>query len=542
MYSSKRQYTKRDVLQILGSASAVALAGCTGSGDGTDDGTEDMETGDEEIPEPSHGGTVRMGVEPTLFSMDPRSRDGLTTMQVHTALYDRLLNFRELEEGGFELEGGLAESWEWDSETEFVANIREDADFWNGEPVTAEDAAHTYRTAIDDITLAAGGDFGVIASDLSFTAVDDKTLLIDTGDGHHAFLEEALATTIGIVHKETEESRDIRFDPMGSGPFELDERVGEDAMLTANDDYWKTDSEGRDLPYLDRLEFYQYSSHSEAGTALSQGELEWITQVNPSDLELLENNDETKLHRNLIGNQRGILHFNVTEPPYDDEHARKAVLHALDWQEIVDIVYLGTAEKAGNQASPPHLVDLGLEDPYDGVDVETAEDHLEQSPYDREEFEVTSYATTAADDQVALLETMQGQLDDRLDFQFDIQLVDDETWRTRHQDLEFGIGIKDWSGGWDPSFYLEMVFSGEFFNWGGYENEEVDELFIQQSRTADPDARAEVLAEINEIVLDEAGKYFPFHRHNVFGVDADLYGVEAPLQLMPNFEYMYLDR
>jgi hypothetical protein len=111
---------------------------------------------------------------------------------------------------------GLARSWTTDAtKTRVTLVLRDDARFWNGEPLGARDVVAAWRT-----TGAASADSGQLARRLAdaTTIVDDRTLIVSLPDTERLVLAEpALAVyrpAIGAVW------------PLGSGPY----RVAESAM------------------------------------------------------------------------------------------------------------------------------------------------------------------------------------------------------------------------------------------------------------------------------------------------------------------------
>lgn len=541
--SRKGPYTKRQVLQMFGGAATVGLAGCMG-GDGDDDGNgggDGNEPGDEaeEPDEISPGGTLELGVETSLQTMDPRDYGGLVSIQVFGNLYSQLLQWRQVDDG-YVLEGDLATDWYWEDETDLVLELNEDATFWNGDPVTADHVVYTFESLEEDPSLSVGGDFRLDVMDVQ--EVDEHTVLIDC-DEPLGSLEAALGYTLGIVHKDIDQERDIRFDPMGSGPFVLEERTDDEVVLEANEDYWKTDDDGNQLPYVDRLEFKMFSERQPTVNALEQGELDFIDTVPIFDIDRLDGNEDTKVIMGEPGGRRGILHFNVTEPPFDDVHARRAMLHAMDWETLAAGVWDGYAEKAGYQATPPGLGwDNGATDPYEGVDIEAAEAEIEESAYDIDEFEFTNILRNSDDEANRAQEAIQDTISSELGIDYDFELLDDESWRTQNSDNDgYGFTLMDWSGGWDPDHFITMAWSGEYFNWGGYENDEVDELFEQATLSRDHDEREAMYQELNELILEDAGKYFAYWYPDVQGARSNVYGLEAGLDLMTYFERAWID-
>ncbi len=533
----KGPYTKRQVMQLLGGAATVGLAGCMGGNGDDEDPTgagPDVEEPDEVTP----GGTLEIGVETSLQTMDPRDYGGLVSIQVFGNLYSQLLQWRQVEDG-YVLEGDLATDWEWEDETDFVVELHEDAEFWNGDPVTADHVVYTFESLEEDPSLSVGGDFRLDA--MTVEEIDDHTVLFDC-DEPLGSLEAALGYTLGVVHKDIDQERDIRFDPMGSGPFILEEQTDSEVILEANEDYWKTDEDGNQLPYLDRLEFNMFSERQPTVNALEQGELDFIDTVPIFDIDRVADGDETKVIMGDPGGRRGIIHFNVTEAPFDDVHARRAMLYAMDWDQLTEGVWDGYAEKAGYQATPAHLGwDNGADDPYEGVDIEAAEAEIEQSSYDKDDFEFTNILRNGDDEANRAQESIQETIASELGIEYEFELLDDESWRSRNADNDdYGFTLMDWSGGWDPDHFITMAWSEEFFNWGGYENEEFDELFIEAGLARDQEEREAMYQQMNEIIHDDAGKYFAYWYPDVQGARENVYGIEAGLDLMTYFEQVWI--
>ena len=63
--------------------------------------------------------------------------------------------------------------------------------------------------------------------------------------------------------------------PVGTGPFIFESYAPRDRLVvTKNPDYWMQDSEGRQLPYLDSIEFRVIEDGVTAGEALRSGEID----------------------------------------------------------------------------------------------------------------------------------------------------------------------------------------------------------------------------------------------------------------------------
>ncbi|MDO5528705.1 MAG: ABC transporter substrate-binding protein [Paracoccus sp. (in: a-proteobacteria)] len=93
---------------------------------------------------------------------------------------------------------------------------------------------------------------------------------------------------------------------------------------------------------------------------------------------------------------------------------------------------------------------------------------------------------------------------------------------TFYDQQDFTVVIAGWSGRvdrLDPQFFLGTLYSENAVmganNPGGYSNPEYDELFEQQSREFDPEARQELVHQLQEIAAPDAPLVVLFHRDEV---------------------------
>ena len=536
--------SRRDLVKSLGPAAAmVGLAGCSGGngdtgGNGNGNNQETQETQQAQI---STGGTLEGGMNVGVLTLDGRSVTSLQSMQIIYNIYSKLLNY-EVVDGDLKLVGDLAESWEQEDDTTLVFNLRNDAVFHNGEPVTASDVKYTFETMQSNNEYTANLLF---SQQVSVSARDEYTAVFNTGDQPFASLESNIGFVVGIVNEQADKEGDMSQDPVGSGPFELEEWVrGDHVYLSAFDDYWKEDDNGNQLPYLDEVRLNIYPDDSVKLRSLQENELDWIDVVPEKDVESVLNDDSLETSRSGQGGFMGIFQFNTAKPPFDDMNVRKATLHAIDWESFLEVVYRGTADRANNQPLSPktgwNIEEI--EDPYEGQDVERAQSLLEQSSYEASEISFTNYVNQGLDREITAYQVLQAQLKDTLSINFDLQLVDKSAVFEKTTNLEFGFSIGAFDGMYDPDQVLTVnLQEGAFFNYGNYANSEIQDLLVEGRQTTDRDERYEIYKRIYEINNEEAGKYYPYWQNITGAFQPSVENYEYPYDVCWSFEQVWLN-
>lgn len=247
----------------------------------------------------------------------------------------------------------LATSWESEDGYTWTFHLRKDAIFHDGRPVTAEDVAFTIEHLVDASEAWAYND--IVSEEGSVKVVDDYTVqfTLEVGmNGPYPPMGFKPILPKHIWEDYTDDMMDFDNDPLiGGGPFKVKEfKAGEYLLLEAFDDYYA----GR--PEADEVLFRIFGNRESMSMALKRGEIQMMGRgasiVAALDLAKDENIEiiQTK------GETSWALGFNLhNETPLQDLEVRKAIMHALDRQRIVDIAYLGYAEIVDTTFTYPEM-------------------------------------------------------------------------------------------------------------------------------------------------------------------------------------------
>jgi len=131
----------------------------------------------------------------------------------------------------------------------------------------------------------------------------------------------------------------------GSGPFILTDYVTDSAAtFKKNPDYWRYDDlnpENR-LPYVDTYRQLAIDDRMTQLSAMRTGKIDIMWRVVPDEAITFEvSNPELLRRKALQEDSRPMFHIRCDEPPFDDVSIRRALVMAIDFQDIVDSYYGG---------------------------------------------------------------------------------------------------------------------------------------------------------------------------------------------------------
>ncbi|WP_460980177.1 ABC transporter substrate-binding protein, partial [Pseudactinotalea suaedae] len=234
------------VAAALAVTAALAIAGCTAGGGGNGGGGGGNGGSDEGG---GQGGTLTVNTSFVVNSLDPAQvYEATGNLSVH-AMYDTLVTFE-----GDDVSnpvGLLAESWEANAEaTEFTFQLREDATFPDGDPVTAEDVVFSLNRLVN-----LKGSPSVIVEGFAASSPGEGVVVVTTEAPNPNVPTILAMPATGIVDAEAAQAEGatdaadaastdaattfLNGTSLGSGPYVLESfDPASEIVLTANGDYW----------------------------------------------------------------------------------------------------------------------------------------------------------------------------------------------------------------------------------------------------------------------------------------------------------------
>jgi peptide/nickel transport system substrate-binding protein len=286
------------------------------------------------------GGTLTWGKSIEVTMLDPHTALVGSAWQLQYLVYETLVSMGNQ----FDVQPGIAESWEQPTPTTYVFHLRDGVSFSNGRPMTAEDVAGSIGRVVDP-------KFGSwwacqMGSVKSIRVLDPKTVQIELNEPFTPLLASLAASMTAILP--IKELQAGRFDPskelMGTGPFVVIEHQQNDYWtLDRNPHYWRSG-----YPKVDRVIVRIITDDSARLAGLQSGTVDIANFENPDAPKLLERIANTK----AVVQQTGDLYTLALNPvwegsPFRDERLRQAVSLSIDRQQIRDVALSGQGFVSG---------------------------------------------------------------------------------------------------------------------------------------------------------------------------------------------------
>ena len=491
--------------------------------------------------------------------------------------FNQLLEYNPVKPG--EIIGDLAVSWEsYEDGDEFgyIFHLHPDANFSDGQPVTADDVAFS----IDRITLGQVEE-GVLRARTGFLnnfvkhgtaeAIDDKTVKIPLRFPAAGFLPNLASDYMKIYPKHvaenlTQEQANQGFTQVeaiaainagqpvsliGSGPWMLREwEKDQGYSYDRNPNYFK---EGR--PFFDGLRIFLIRDTSRRLSALQAGQVygtyQPVTGSNrPEDMARLEEDTGGRV-RAFILEASGIQAFflNQDKPPFDDPRVRRAFYLGLDRDLGVEKSILGYGQP-GTFFAPGVVEDLEAlranNPAYGDREAALAEARqlLTAAGY-ADGFEVKLNVVNS-NPSLSSAEVVAPQMREDLNIDITIEPTDLATMYVGMRDgvanfdaVGTGIILRD-PGDIINQFYLQDVLRNPH-NW---QNDRVDELIDLQNREVDPTVRQGQLEELADILHRGESHWLPYFWYSSGGaLDYRIrnFYYPATVQLIKKWDHVWFD-
>jgi peptide/nickel transport system substrate-binding protein len=515
------------------------------------------------------GGILRIGTINYIDSFNPWNYIENQAFNGFVMLYPQLVQY-DFKNGEYVLVGDYAESWDTSADgKDWTFHLKSGGKWSDGQPLTAEDFAWTINTTVK----YAAGPTAIMASALpnvkNAEATDPTTLVIHYSapvGNALAQLEQLFvvpehywkqyATGSGKALKTHRPEQDISTMVTG-GAFKLKsyEKKGT-TVFTPDPSYWGQ------KPSYEALALTYYTNADSMIADMKQGNVDWVDQVPFNAVDVLKK-DSNIVVQQIPGAETTNITWN-SNPRKDknrellDPQVKKALSMCVDRDKIIEVVFNGYADKveslpghislyenkdlgpleydcdAGNQA----LDQLGYTKGADGIRMVPATkdqpahkmEYRIMTPTSTDfninrEFEIVKEGFAAAG--VKVTQWVGGDSTAA----YAIETTDKCDPAKSIGYTGWDIAMWDWIGYIDPDAMLSYVTKSQWCSWSdtGWDNPEYDALYKQQQTATDPDERAKIIQQMEQMIWDKfvytqlvEEQYIDAHTKNWDGMDPHL--------------------
>ncbi|MFH1759955.1 MAG: ABC transporter substrate-binding protein [bacterium] len=263
-------------------------------------------------------------------------------------------------------------------------HIRKGVIWSDGVPFTSDDVIFTLRDIIYNDSVMNGYREGLVMDKkkIKIIKLDDYTVIMKL-PAPFAVMERAMSFPILPKHKLEKSVKSNKFSSewsvetpideiVGTGPFVLEKyEPGQRTVLKRNVKYWKKDSAGNPLPYLDKVIIFSVKDKNAMVLKFKNDETDFLELISGDDypvLKPLEKQRNFTLYRlgPRMGNEHIIFNQNPGNNPktgkpflepvklkwFTNKRFKQALAHAIDRESMVNIVLNGLGVVIHSPVSP----------------------------------------------------------------------------------------------------------------------------------------------------------------------------------------------
>jgi peptide/nickel transport system substrate-binding protein len=528
MASSRRpSVAKLHPVRLLAAMAALALlvSACSSSSSNNDAQEVNQGAPSDEGP-PQDGGTLRVAVGAEIDGLNPvQARWSLEGNSIGSAIYDGLMTIDENRKAVPK----LAESATPNADgTVWTIKLRPNVTFHDGTPFDAE-AVKTNLEARKAVPIS--GDS--LRQVQTVTVVDPLTVQVEMNAPWFGF-DYLLAAQTGymVAPSQINASNSMQI-AIGTGPFKLEGTwsPGTPVNVVRNDDHWG----GR--AHLDGIEFRALVDQISRTAALESGDVDLILTQDPATVTAFRSKDGYVQVEDFAATEAFVM-LNLSTPPFDNIHARKALAYATD-RDALNAAVGGGIQQDADQPFTPNEEYFVEDSGYPSYDPELAAQEVQAYKDDTGESSLSfTVKTTSATQQKAEAELLQAQWQEvGIDAQLD---------QTEQATFLANIFVSDFQAamfqnfGWvNPennyifwhSSYAKQPGQSGGINFGQIRSADLDAALDGARRTADESQRVEQQKNGVRALNAEVPYIWMYHTVYALAANDDVGGLSAPQAL-----------
>lgn len=442
--------------------------------------------------EKSYGGSVVVGIQQDIDSLDPHKATAAGTKEILFNIFEGLV---KPDENGDLINAVASDYTISEDGLVYTFTLRENVKFHNGNVVTAEDVKYSLERVsglLDGTPL-----ISTLKTIQAVEILDEKTVQVTVESANTELIYSFVAAIIPAGSGEDEAAN-----PVGTGPFSfVSYKPQEGIVLAKNEDYWQ---EG--LPYLDEVNFKIISSGDTALLELQGGTIDLYAYLTDSQAKALRESHQVI---SSASNVVQALFLNNAVAPLDDVRVRQAILYAIDKEAVNDFVGGGAGTLISSAMLPTlknYYVDLN--DAYGTTaNVEKAKELLADAGYP-DGFDLEIIIPSEYEFHMQTGEVIVEQLK-AVGINATIQGVEWGTWLDEvYNGRQFTATISGITCDMTPGYLLNRFQTESKKNFINFANAEYDEIYLKAQETQDPAEKAEYYRQLQQILCDEASTAF----------------------------------
>jgi len=513
------------------------------------------------------GGELRACLRAEPKTLDPALVDDDPSETVRYLTGGVLIRVNRLTQA---LEPELARAWSVRNGGRTIRfQLREGLRFSDGTPFSAEDVAFTFRSLLSPEKHSPTADSFRSAEGPVQPAVEGSAAVSLTFPAPVAGLERLFDQVAIVSARSPLKERAVL------GPFAIAEhKPGNYILLRRNPNYWKKDSAGRSLPYLDSIRLEIQQNREMELLRFERGQLDVIDTLEPDHFDRLAAADKVKLVPRDAGPllETELMWFNqVARAPlpeykkawFRSRNFRRAVSEAINREDLCRVVFRGHAHPGVGPFSAANRFWFNAKltaHPYDptaalrllaaGGFHRNGEKLIDQGGHPVELSLITNAGNRARERMAAMIQQDLRHLGIQLNIvTLDFPSLIERISRTfQYEACLLGLINVDL----DPNGQMNVwLSSAPQHQWNPEQaapetpwEAEIDRLMRAQASALDPKKRKASFDRVQEIVSEEAPFLYLVNRNALVAASGALHNVQPSVlrpQVFWNVEWLYLD-
>lgn len=502
-----------------------------------------------DVPEEAeYGGTLTYLDAEVIASATVQNGTWQTTALTHN-ITDRLVYSNP---DTNELEPWIATSWDISEDgLEYVFHIRDGVTFSNGQDLDASAVQRNIEWQ------AYGNPEKGIVPNTTYPLVES----VESDDEEHTVtvrLSEPFSPYIKILSnwassliadeslELSAEEQQQALNIIGSGPFVVESEVyGEEIVLARRDDYaWApASSPNQGKAYLEKIVWIPVLEDSTRLGSLRAGEGDLIRYVQPSEEAALAEEGFQVLGLQGVG-QTNTWILKQQVPVLQDVRVRQAILSAIDREQIIDDLYTDNWTTASSLVTDDAF-GFKNESAKLAYDPDRASDLLDEAGWserdadgyrvkDGERLHIKTVIDVFDATAPPLFQLIAWQLK-QVGIELELTEVDYANSSAAYSDPEVGILRTGWPQA-DPWITIRNAFDTERVNSLTLpETDEVLNDLLNRQATVSGDARAEILGELQDYLIDNAFAFPVLTDTQIYALQPDVHGFGWTPEARPVF-------